>query len=247
MVKIEDYNFHELCLIFPFNQELIDELVKDIKENGQIEPIMMYKNEVLDGRHRVHACIKLNMIPLSMNLPMDIDPKAYVVAKNMKRRDLSAVERIETALKLDKWNTNIINSKTNALIEYKHNKKIAIQAKSTPETVKKVKEIIKIAKTNPKIKEALEKAKKTKISIDTVYTQAKNPKKTIKQIQKEKEPIEREINNKLRENLSSLKQIYKFVKERCIELKVWDKVWEVYKPQKSIEPTIEELRKAELI
>jgi len=49
--------FHEIANLFPMMQpdELAD-LVADIKVNGLIEPIILYEDQILDGRNRWLAC-----------------------------------------------------------------------------------------------------------------------------------------------------------------------------------------------
>ncbi len=242
--------FHEMCIIFPFKEELVEELAKDIKENGLIEDIVRFNGKILDGRHRYYACKKININPRYRDLPLEIDPRKYAESKNLKRRDLTPTERIEVVLKLDNWNPiteKKPHNKLNALQEFKHNKIIAKKAQSMPETVKKIKEIIAFTKKNPEINDAYNRLKKGGLSINTVYQKIKEPNKSIKQIKKEKAPIKKELNKRLREENFMLKMTYNFVKERCKELGIWEKIWEVYNPIKINTPSIKELRKAELI
>ncbi len=79
----------------------------------------------------------------------------------------------------------------------------------------------------------------------------------IKSIQneKEKEPIEKEINKKLREELKkwkekfiTLKLIYAIIEKRCKELGIWEQIFpKPNKKESNIFPTIADYRKAELV
>ena len=238
--------FHEFCLIFPFNEDLVVELVNDIEKSGLINYLTRYNGKILDGRHRWYACKILGILPQAVDVGLEVDPIRYVKSQNLKRRDLTAWQRITIALKLDGWKPKTEGEKVNAIKELKHNRWIGVEARSIPETVKKVKRILEIAMTESKMKEAIDKLDKGKISIDTAYRKAKKPEKKIEDIEKEKEPLERELLRKLRKKYSELLNIYNYVKERCIELGVWDKIYEIEEPKKSSEPTVEELRKAEL-
>lgn len=50
-------NFHPASLLFPMMSDSeLNELAEDIKKSGQIEPVVLYHGEVLDGRNRLKAC-----------------------------------------------------------------------------------------------------------------------------------------------------------------------------------------------
>ena len=50
----EQEKFHPIASIFPMMSEQEFQAHKeDIKVNGQIEPIWLYQNKIIDGRHRV--------------------------------------------------------------------------------------------------------------------------------------------------------------------------------------------------
>ena len=122
--------FHELCLIFPFNEDLVIDLVHDIEKNGQVEPITKYNGKILDGRHRWFACKILGILLTFIEIDHSINPNAYAKSKNLKRRDLNAGQRSLIALQIDKWAPKRINIKN--IVEVKkeliHNRTIAKEA-----------------------------------------------------------------------------------------------------------------------
>ena len=68
-----------------------DNLVADIKENGQQLPITLYEGMVLDGRHRLRACEMLGIEPETVEYEGD-DPMRFVISMNAKRRHLTEGE-----------------------------------------------------------------------------------------------------------------------------------------------------------
>lgn len=56
---------HWAADIFPLNDSDIDRLAEDIKTNGQRQPIITYKGEILDGRTRYAACKKAGVEPIT--------------------------------------------------------------------------------------------------------------------------------------------------------------------------------------
>ena len=77
------------------------ELVKSIKEQGQIEPIVMLGGLVFDGRHRWKACEKLGIDPKTEEWKGTEDELIRVsVARNLTRRHLTPVQKAEIALRI---------------------------------------------------------------------------------------------------------------------------------------------------
>lgn len=74
-----------------------DALVQDIKANGLQQPIVMYRDHILDGRNRFRACTKANIQPRFVQYDGDA-PLAFVIAANLHRRHLTQSQRAVLAV-----------------------------------------------------------------------------------------------------------------------------------------------------
>ena len=91
---------HKLAAYFPILEgEEFDLLVEDIKKNGQIEPIITYLGEVLDGWNRYRACEVLGIDPLTKEYDGD-DPLSYVISANIRRRHMDVSQRAMLATEM---------------------------------------------------------------------------------------------------------------------------------------------------
>jgi len=85
--------FHEIANLFPMMQpDELSDLVDDIKQNGLIEPIVLYEEKILDGRNRYLACGEAGVKPHYEYYKGD-EPVGYVVSKNLHRRHLNETQR----------------------------------------------------------------------------------------------------------------------------------------------------------
>jgi len=58
------YKYHQYANLFPLLEgEDYNNLKEDIKKNGLLEPIYLYKDEICDGRNRYRCCIDLGIKP----------------------------------------------------------------------------------------------------------------------------------------------------------------------------------------
>jgi N6-adenosine-specific RNA methylase IME4/ParB-like chromosome segregation protein Spo0J len=91
---------HPLADIFPLlDGPELAELAADIGTHGQREPIVTYESRVLDGRNRYRACLLAGVRPWFK--PFDgVDPLAFVVSANLKRRHLTESQRAMVAARL---------------------------------------------------------------------------------------------------------------------------------------------------
>lgn len=96
--KICDYVIHHAASVFPLLEgERFQALVDSIAQHGVQTPIVSHKGEVLDGRNRLRAVMKLRDEGHKVELPcVEWDAKCglsateWVAAQNLDRRHLSA-------------------------------------------------------------------------------------------------------------------------------------------------------------
>ncbi len=69
------YPIHPVLECFPLmTKEEFQAFKQDIKENGQSESIVIWRNILVDGRHRWRACEELNIEPYCVELSDECDP-----------------------------------------------------------------------------------------------------------------------------------------------------------------------------
>ena len=73
------------------DEERYTELVADIGDNGQREPITLCDGMILDGRNRYRACVELDIEPLTRSY--DGNPWDFAWSINGERRDIDKVVR----------------------------------------------------------------------------------------------------------------------------------------------------------
>jgi hypothetical protein len=93
---------YPLAGIFPeLPAEELRQLAQDIKERGQIEPIILYKGLILDGRNRYKACQMVGVKPRFEEFNAKVakrSPEEFVLSRNLRRRHLSTGQKAAIAL-----------------------------------------------------------------------------------------------------------------------------------------------------
>jgi len=94
--------FHELADVFPLmTGDEFKQLVADIKESGQYEPILVDENDkIIDGRNRYRACSEAGIEPKIEKWSGEGSIIDFIVSKNMHRRHLSKGQRAAIAAEL---------------------------------------------------------------------------------------------------------------------------------------------------
>jgi N6-adenosine-specific RNA methylase IME4/ParB-like chromosome segregation protein Spo0J len=101
-----DFKFHPYAEIFPLMEgREFDDLVADIKAHGLLEPIVLWQDQIIDGRNRYRACMAAGADCPSVKFTDidgsdDISPLDYVISHNLKRRHLNESQRAMVAAKL---------------------------------------------------------------------------------------------------------------------------------------------------
>lgn len=102
VASLPDINIHPACDLLPtLDEDEFSELADDIEENGLLEPVVIHDGQVLDGRHRLMACLRAGIEPEYREWDGECgSPSAYVVSKNVHRRHLTASQRAMVAAEL---------------------------------------------------------------------------------------------------------------------------------------------------
>ena len=90
---------HPYAEIFPpMSSPEFDGFCGDVLQKGLQEPIVLHEGKVLDGCHRYLACLVKGVPPRFSQYAGDCgSPLAFVVSKNLKRRQLSEGQRVHPA------------------------------------------------------------------------------------------------------------------------------------------------------
>ena len=94
------YKIHPAANLFPMMSEADFEALKaDIAKNGLQEPLVLWEEQLIDGRNRLKACEELGIEPVDSMLE-DIDPFDFVISANLRRRHLKPSQLAMCAAKL---------------------------------------------------------------------------------------------------------------------------------------------------
>lgn len=92
---------HPAADAFPYiSDDEVLNLAQDIEANGLVHPVILFENEILDGRNRLRALAKTNIIEIPVTEYEGDDPVGYVLSLNVHRRHLSTHDWVEVAYKL---------------------------------------------------------------------------------------------------------------------------------------------------
>ena len=84
--------FHPIASIFPLmDDESLDSLAADIRQNGLREPIWLFEGKVLDGRNRSTACLLAGVKPETREFAgTRAQALAFVWSENVERRHMDS-------------------------------------------------------------------------------------------------------------------------------------------------------------
>jgi len=108
---------HPVAALFPMmSDEELAELAEDIKERGQLQPIILGPDgEILDGRNRHEAC-RIAGIEPAFETYSGNDPDGYALTVNITRRHLATGARAviaAQAARLNGMSTRMVGTDTN--------------------------------------------------------------------------------------------------------------------------------------
>jgi N6-adenosine-specific RNA methylase IME4 len=100
MPSVRSIPFHPFADVFPLSEgEQFEALVRDIRQNGLLDEIVLHQGQILDGRNRYRACEVAGVEPRLSDYEGG-DPLGFMVSKNLRRRHLTASQRAMVAAKL---------------------------------------------------------------------------------------------------------------------------------------------------
>ena len=149
---MSNMEYHELSTVFSSFEgtEEFDGLVKSIKDEGLLHPILIWQGKIVDGRHRHKACVIAGVEPRYEYIRDDMALQQVmdrVVAENILRRHLTVGQRAMIAAALANMTVGGSGSnqygdsnRTN-LSESKSNEGAAKSLNVSPMTVKNAKEV----------------------------------------------------------------------------------------------------------
>lgn len=99
-----EYRFHPLAEMFPAMSDAeLAELAKDIEQNGQLHPIRVIGDQIIDGCNRYRACQIAGVEPVVEEYEGSTDEEIlirYVMSCNISRRQLTSSQRAMLAVEL---------------------------------------------------------------------------------------------------------------------------------------------------
>lgn len=90
-----NYERHPLSALFSqydLGTAALEDMAEDIAMYGIREPIKLFDGMILDGWNRYCAAKIADVLPVTRELPDDIDPWQYVLSSNVHRRHMTAGE-----------------------------------------------------------------------------------------------------------------------------------------------------------
>ena len=100
----DTYKVHPAADLFPMMSDTeLDALAGDIKTYGLREPIKMRGDELLDGRNRLEAAERIGwkIGPADIDHLPAVDPVAFIISANIRRRHLTSGQLAAVLVKLE--------------------------------------------------------------------------------------------------------------------------------------------------
>jgi hypothetical protein len=93
-MRIACYQTHPACDLFPLMSAAeLDDLAEDIRRSGLRSPIVLAQDQILDGRNRLLACLRVGAEARFERWKGTGSPVTWLVSMNLHRRHLSSSQR----------------------------------------------------------------------------------------------------------------------------------------------------------
>ena len=145
---------HELSRIFgDMPDDEFQHLVKSVETDGFMDYVIrMHEGKILDGWHRYRAALELNLVRKLMFYPWDEEKEgtavAFVAARNIERRHLSASQRAQIVVSLNErfgWGGDRSKGSNEPL---KTQDELATQANVSKSSIKRAVQVEKAGKSD---------------------------------------------------------------------------------------------------
>ncbi len=148
---------HPAADYFPMMSEIdFDRLKDDIRLNGQVEPVLVFGNQIVDGRNRYKACKALGIEPRMASYGGDPEKiTSYIISTSLHRGTLTDGQKAVIGAKIKPFYESHLKVKSNA-------SDMAARAVNLP--TKKVSSVIKIIEKG--VPSVIAKLEAGKISVE---------------------------------------------------------------------------------
>ena len=98
------YPISFLALAFPpLSPAQYSRLLASIIAHGLIHPIVIWRGQVIDGLHRLKACLEAGVEPRYEVLDDDADPFQYLAGVNIPHRDMTQNDKARLAYDMSQY------------------------------------------------------------------------------------------------------------------------------------------------
>ena len=116
-IKVEE-EYH--TLVRPLSEKEYDELRQSIQTHGMLVPIVVNREGIiLDGHNRFKICHELGIKPVVFrkDFPSKTAEKLFVIESNLRRRQLSDIERVELGMQLEPLEKELAHERRTAALK----------------------------------------------------------------------------------------------------------------------------------
>ena len=113
--RIGKYRVHPVAAMFPLLAgEPYEDLRVSIEEVGQLHPIIVTGDTLLDGRNRLRVCLEVGIDPRVEEYRGTLTPVDYIQVSNLDRRHLTDDARVAICANINQWRVGQASAKKKA-------------------------------------------------------------------------------------------------------------------------------------